>query len=222
MSFPSLVPVDTPLGLNEADTIWFPPGAKTAEYWLQLTPNRKIWIQVVGTEHLGKAVPVLALHGGPGACHDYIVPGVAGLASERAVVFYDQLGCGYSTVPPTEELNTYGNIEYYVSELVQVREALKLDHIHLWGSSWGSMLAVEYLLREKPKGVVSVTLAGSALNINMWQADADYYVSLLDEETQKIIAKANETQVRNCWETDLSKRPHKSLTISFLLIIAGL
>jgi len=168
MTYPQLVPVDELLGQSKADTQWF-CGAQTAEYWLRLTPERKLWVRVVGTEHLGKAVPLLCLHGGPGAASDYTLPVAFQTGMERPVVFYDQLGCGHSTVPPTSELDSYATTEYYTWELVQLREALKLTQMHLWGSSWGSMLAVEYLLREKPKGVLSVTLAGSALNIDMWQ-----------------------------------------------------
>src|SRR5579883_2968663 len=42
---------------------------------------------------------LLCLHGGPGACHDYMLP-LANLAnSGYMVLFYDQLGCGRSEVP---------------------------------------------------------------------------------------------------------------------------
>jgi proline iminopeptidase len=40
-------------------------------------------------------IPLLVLHGGPGAPHDYLEP-LAALADERPVIFCDQLGCGAS------------------------------------------------------------------------------------------------------------------------------
>ncbi|KAI9021910.1 proline-specific peptidase [Hyaloraphidium curvatum] len=195
MAYPKLVPIadEQRLGMKPADTQWFPADATVREYWLELRPDRRVWIQVVGAEKLGSSIPPLfTLHGGPGACHDYLIP-LALAAKDRPVIFWDQTGCGYSTVPPTAELDEYGNIPYYVGEVVAVRKALDLDKIHLWGSSWGSMLAVEYLLREQPVGVVSVTLAGSALDINRWQADADAYVAQLPEEHRNAIAEALKT-----------------------------
>jgi proline iminopeptidase len=69
-----------------------------------------------------KGTPLLALHGGPGAPHDYLET-LAALADERPVVFYDQLGCGGSDNPIDASLWT---IERYAAELRQVREALGL------------------------------------------------------------------------------------------------
>ncbi len=51
------------------------------------------WYRIEG-ELGGGPAPLVALHGGPGAVHDYLLP-LADLAREgRAVVFYDQLGNG--------------------------------------------------------------------------------------------------------------------------------
>src|SRR5271169_6115962 len=54
------------------------------------------WYRVTGELGTG-ATPLVILHGGPGASHDY-VSSLAVLADTgRAVVHYDQLGCGRST-----------------------------------------------------------------------------------------------------------------------------
>lgn len=37
------------------------------------------------------ATPLIILHGGPGACHDYLLP-LADIANSAALVFYDQIG----------------------------------------------------------------------------------------------------------------------------------
>ena len=55
-------------------------------------PSGRIWYQVVGT---GDAVPLLTLHGGPGATSDTLAP-LQALADERPVIFYYQLGGGKS------------------------------------------------------------------------------------------------------------------------------
>src|SRR5262249_10200477 len=107
-----------------------------------------VWYRIVGADKPG--VPLLILHGGPGIPHDYLEP-LDALANERPVVFYDQLGCGNSDRPKDKSLWT---IEQFVDELAKVRAALKLDRVHILGHSWGTILAVEYMLKQKRDGVV--------------------------------------------------------------------
>ena len=54
--------------------------------------------KIVGDPATGKP-PILTLHGGPGLPHDSLEPLEALARNGRRVVFYDQLGCGYSTRP---------------------------------------------------------------------------------------------------------------------------
>ena len=61
--------------------------------------GHRVWYRRVGEG----GVPLLLLHGGPGAGHDYLEP-LAGLAESRAVIFYDQLGCGRSDQPDDPSL----------------------------------------------------------------------------------------------------------------------
>ena len=63
------------------------------------------WYRVVGEREEPGKWPVLTLHGGPGACHDYLEPMEALAATGRRVIFYDQLGCGNSAVPPNPSLS---------------------------------------------------------------------------------------------------------------------
>ena len=57
----------------------------------------KAWYKVFGD--LTSATPLMVLHGGPGACHDYLLP-LTDLASSVPVVFYDQIGNGRPTNLP--------------------------------------------------------------------------------------------------------------------------
>jgi proline-specific peptidase len=59
----------------------------------------KTYYRIVGeAEELGK-LPLLCLHGGPGATHDYLESLDAMTDTGRRVIYYDQLGCGKSSLP---------------------------------------------------------------------------------------------------------------------------
>jgi proline iminopeptidase len=94
---------------------------------------------------------------------------LASLADERPVVFYDQLGAGRSDRPTDPDL---WQVERFVEELAMVRAALQLDEVHILGHSWGTMLALDYMLT-KPAGVRSLVLASPALSIRRWSQDAE-------------------------------------------------
>lgn len=155
-------------------------GLSPEEGYVQVTGGR-VWYRIEGS---GTAIPLLVLHGGPGATHHYLKP-LGALADERPVVFYDQLGSGRSDRPTD---TTLWRIERFAEELAQVREALGLDEVHLLGHSWGTMLAVDYLLT-RPAGVRSVILASPALSTARWLADADTLVRTLPDSLQRIIAR---------------------------------
>ncbi|HQQ11949.1 MAG TPA: hypothetical protein PK855_02240, partial [Bacteroidales bacterium] len=57
------------------------------------TEGGKVWYCIEGAEKPN--VPLIIVHGGPGASHDYLL-NLGELANGRPVVFYDQLGCGNS------------------------------------------------------------------------------------------------------------------------------
>ena len=137
-------------------------------------PGGQVWYKVVGS---GESVPLLTLHGGPGGGHDYLEP-LNALASERPVVFFDQLGCGKSDTPDDVSL---WRIDRFVDEITAVREALGLDRIHLLGHSWGGWLAIEYMLGA-PSGVVSLTLASTSASIPQFVYEAGELISKLPRE----------------------------------------
>ena len=143
-----------------------------------------VWYRIAGREKAG--VPVLMVHGGPGAPHDYLEP-LAALADERPVVFYDQLGCGNSDRPDDQALWTTAR---FVEELAAVRAALGLREVHILGQSWGTMLAVEYMLAKKPGGVRSLVLTAPFLSAPLWIADQRAYLAAMPAAVRQVVAEA--------------------------------
>jgi len=123
--------------------------------------GHRTWYRVVGDRESG-ALPLLALHGGPGSTHNYFGP-LERLANERSVVVYDQIGCGKSDRPTDIEWT----VDVFREEVDAVREQLRLDRIHLLGTSWGGMLALEHVLGGAT-GIVSLILSSTLANIDEW------------------------------------------------------
>ncbi|MCB0323393.1 MAG: proline iminopeptidase-family hydrolase [Bdellovibrionales bacterium] len=142
-------------------------------------PGGRVWYRVHGT---AEATPLVVIHGGPGYPHDYLEP-LAALAQDRPVVFYDQLGCGRSERPDNPSLWT---VERAVLELDALRKHLKLRRVHLYGHSWGSMVAVDYALTW-PDGLESLILASPCISIPRWIEDAAKLREALPEEVRQVL-----------------------------------
>lgn len=130
----------------------------------------RTWFRVEGDLDADPA-PLVVLHGGPGATHDYLVP-LWDLADDRAVVLYDQLGNGRSTHHPARGAD-FWTVELFVRELANL-----LDHLgiagrhHVLGQSWGGFLAQEHALTQ-PAGLRSLVLSNTAASFPDFVAEAN-------------------------------------------------
>lgn len=147
------------------------------------------WYRITG-DLGGDPAPLVVLHGGPGAAHNYTLM-MANLATNgRAVVHYDQIGCGESTHLPDAPAD-FWTVDLFVEELRTVVEHLGIaDRFHLLGQSWGGMLAPEVVLSDS-SGVKSLTICDSPASMALWlraanelrdQLPADVQQTLLDHE----------------------------------------
>ncbi len=142
-------------------------------------PGGKVWFKRVGS---GSGLPLLVVHGGPGLPHDYLLS-LERLADEREVVFWDQLGCGRSRRPSDTQLWT---MERAVAEMDAVVKALGLTRFHVFGNSWGGMLAQQYAL-DVPSGAASLTISNSIASIPEFANMVARLKSELDPATQSAI-----------------------------------
>src|SRR5256885_13148420 len=105
----------------------------------------RTWYRFVGDLN-SATTPLLALHGGPGSTHNYFGP-LEGLASERPVVLYDQIGCGKSGRPTDIEWG----VDVFRDEVAAVRQHLAPETMPLLATSWGGALAPGHVLL-RPRG----------------------------------------------------------------------
>lgn len=121
----------------------------------------RTWYRVAGEG----APPLVVLHGGPGGGHDYLLPLLDLFGNDRTLVFYDQTGCGNST-PRPEWPDSAFTVELFLEELEALVAHLGLRRFHLFGHSWGGMLAVEYALRN-PGLLASLTLCSAPASVKL-------------------------------------------------------
>ena len=146
-------------------------------------PGGRVWWRMDGSRHLksGRA-PLIALHGGPGGAHDYLVP-LAALAEERTVVLYDQLDCGQSDTPNDPANWT---VERFVAELDAVRAALGIERFILLGHSWGGLIAVERAARGQ-QDLAGLIFASALISTPRWVADNRAHRHALPAEIQIVL-----------------------------------
>jgi proline iminopeptidase len=93
---------------------------------------------------LGHGAPLVIVHGGPGASHDYFLPYLLPLARHNRVIFIDERGSGRSQ--KLTDTSQY-TVENMVEDVEDVRQALRLGRITLLGHSYGGVLAQAYALK---------------------------------------------------------------------------
>src|SRR3954471_23664427 len=106
---------------------------------------------------IGAGPPTVVLHGGPGAHHDYLLPGFDALAVGRELIYYDQRGGGRSPVARDVPV---GWTEQ-VADLEALRERWSFHRLTLAGYSWGALLALLYALHH-PERVERLALISPA------------------------------------------------------------
>ena len=88
-----------------------------------------------------QAAPIVVLHGGPSIPSNYLYP-LEQLVPYRSIVFHDQLGCGKSDEP--NNISLY-SIQNSVQDLKVLLKKMGVRRFHLYGQSYGGILAFEYM-----------------------------------------------------------------------------
>jgi proline iminopeptidase len=116
---------------------------------------------------IGSGPEIVVLHGGPGAHHDYLLPGFDRLATGRTLVYYDQRGGGRSPVDREVPVGW----QEQVADLEALREQWGRERLTIAGYSWGGLLGLLYA-KEHPQRVESIALVSSA---PVWRGARDEF-----------------------------------------------
>ncbi len=121
------------------------------------TTTRQVRGVTLFERRVGDGPEVIVLHGGPGAHHDYLLPGFDRLATGRTLVYYDQRGGGRSAVAREVPVGA----DEQVADLEALRQIWGLERLDLCGYSWGALLAMLYAIAH-PDRVRSLALVSPA------------------------------------------------------------
>jgi len=134
-----------------------PPGSQIA------AGGRKLWV-----EREGSGDPVLLLAGlGPSGSHVVFHPAFSELARDHEILYVDLHGRGRSDRPAELAEITFDSD---VADIAALIDALGRGPVHLYGFSYGGLLAQALALRH-PRLVRTLVLANTLHSPEMWQAN---------------------------------------------------
>ncbi len=130
----------------------FPEIKPYASHMLAVDPPHELYVEECGKP---EGLPVLFVHGGPGAgCEDdhrrYFDPNL------YHIVLFDQRGAGRSTPHASLDKNT---TQHLVADMERIRDHLGIERWVLFGGSWGSTLSLVYA-ETHPERVLGLILRG--------------------------------------------------------------
>ncbi|KAM3088750.1 hypothetical protein ACMFMG_000380 [Clarireedia jacksonii] len=153
------------------------------------------WYKVFGDLESSQT-PLIILHGGPGACHEYLLP-LTDISHSRPVIFYDQIGNGASThLPDKNGDEAFWTVELFKNELDNLLTHLKLNErpIDVLGHSWGGMLAVEWAASASANNLRRLVIASSLASMDVWRVSINSLTKRLPEDVQKALSRADKNR----------------------------
>ena len=172
-----------------------------ATHRLEVDAPHELYVEESGDP---KGIPVVVVHGGPGAGTQPFQRTFFDPEAYRIILF-DQRGCGQSTPHGELENNTTKDL---IADMEKIREFLGVDRWLVFGGSWGATLGLLYA-ETYPDRVMALILRGvflereedirwffqkggaSAIVPDHW----DEFCSIIPEEEQEDLIKAYQTRL---------------------------
>ncbi|EKM60681.1 uncharacterized protein PHACADRAFT_83971 [Phanerochaete carnosa HHB-10118-sp] len=149
------------------------------------------WYKIVGDLKTSKKLPLVAVQGGPGFAHDYLIS-FADLAIDPydlTVVFYDPIGTGRSThLPEKNGDEAFWTEQLFEDEFNNLLKHLGIERYDFFGHSWGGMLGSR-IASKRPMGLRRLILADSPASMKTWAESARKLLHKLPKEVQDTVEK---------------------------------
>jgi proline-specific peptidase len=161
------------------------------------------WYRVFG-DLSSSVTPLVCIHGGPGFCHNYLLNHRALTDTYSIpVIFYDQIGSGFSTHLPETASSTdfpdFWTVEIFHEQLRQLLIHLKIEaRYDILGSSWGGMMGSDFA-HLRPTGLRRLILANAAASKSRSIANRTRFREQLPQEMQDVL---NRVEKENAWSSE--------------------
>ncbi|KAE9401159.1 proline-specific peptidase [Gymnopus androsaceus JB14] len=146
------------------------------------------WYTITGQIRESKNRPLVAVHGGPGMTHDYMLPNtklfeLAGIP----VILYDQLGNGNSS-HVDDAHPSFWTVDLFMDELENLVQHLGISNDYdLLGNSWGGMLAGNFAAARQPKGLKHLIIANAPASTPQFYIGLNNLLDSFSEEDKAIV-----------------------------------
>ena len=158
------------------------------------------------------ADPVLLLHGGPGASHDYLYPQMLFLAEKHRVITFDQRGGGRSRSDDPAPITW----QTHVDDVAAVVARFELGAPTIVGYSWGGLLAMLYAI-EAAKGNVPMparlVLISPAPITRAWREEFEKTLAERSR-SEAIVRMRDELAASGLRESDPAAYRHRAFELS--------
>ena len=144
--------------------VLYPDIRPYARHRLEVDSTHTLYLEESGNRD---GIPVLCIHGGPGAGSEPLHRRFYN-PDEYRIILFDQRGAGKST--PHAELND-NTTDHLINDIETIRKFLGIEKWVLFGGSWGSTLALLYA-QQYPETVMGMILRGIFL---CRQQDFDWF-----------------------------------------------
>ena len=124
----------------------------------------RLWVETEGSGE-----PLIVLVGGPANSHVSLHPAFSALSDRFQVIYYDYRGRGRSDAVTAQKEVTFARD---VEDLEALRKAMGLARIHLYGFSYGGLVAQAFALAH-PERVGRLVLANTLYSAQMWKLNHD-------------------------------------------------
>ena len=160
--------------------------APRAKGWVPFREYRT-WYRVTG-DAAGNRPALVAVHGGPGSTHDYLLSLCSLARGGRVVVHYDQIGNGGSTHLP-ERGPEFWTPELFLDELANLLRRLGISGNYvLFGQSWGGMVAARHAAG-RPAGLRGLIIADAPASYRLWRAEMEVLRAALPPEVDATLRR---------------------------------
>ena len=166
------------------------------EHRIAVQAPHQLYVEECGSPD---GIPVLFVHGGPGAGAStqdrcFFDP------QKYRIILFDQRGCGRSTPHASLENNT---TQALVADIEVIRQALGVEKWLLFGGSWGSTLSLVYA-QTHPQRVLGMVLRGIFLCRDrdirwFYQHGADHVFPDYWQDYQAVIPEAERDDMVNAY-----------------------